>query len=94
MDNEGRIMTSFVVTSIHVSMPIDIVQWDKLVWWDDDNNDDTEFCISELVDRLDNVWDCDYNGHFGQQILFRADDHAAAEKACLYIESLIGKHND
>ena len=55
------------VTKISYSIPITEDQLDKIVEKDRERQDG-EKALYELLDKLEDVWDVDYDGHFGLYI--------------------------
>ena len=89
----GDKMTAFTITSININvkMPLTDKQWANLGEFDRVASEaDAEVFFYEVLDKLEGIGLTDYNGHFGSSIYFNAENHALAEKACLYIESILG----
>ena len=82
-------MTAFTVTSVTISMPLTEEQWERLLAFDRVAVDNDTEELSTLVDKMNDIWDCDYNGHFGAQIVLCAKTANAAESACNSIRRLL-----
>jgi len=72
----------FTVDRIECSVELSNRQWDKL-----DNLDYLDF-INPTLEKL-GAGDIEYNGHFGQRIMFCCDDHQQATQIVNKIEEIL-----
>jgi hypothetical protein len=61
-------MLSFEPTNTSYCIPITVEQFLAMDNQDTLNVDNDDLELSEILDKLDGVWNTDYNGHFGPNI--------------------------
>jgi hypothetical protein len=67
-------------------------QWKKIESINKKN--DCNSYLKNKIEQFHNIFNVDYNLHFGKQIEFSANSHLDAENACLEIEKIIGNYKN
>lgn len=85
----------FEITKIYCAVPVTKKQWDKMMAMDRAYIDSTDGSH-----RLDHALeqagaeDIEYNGHFGRNLFFRAEDEATAIKVVALFAEILKSNTD
>jgi hypothetical protein len=58
--------------STNYCIPVELEDFKKLLKWEDESHS-SESRLYQLIDKVEGVDNCDYDGHFGSYIYYRVD---------------------